>query len=165
MTDQGAGGIGGGLAREAYRAAIHAKRPSEVEALVAALLRGMGYYTPAVSIRDTKGGVDLLAYRDPLGMIAPRMQVQIKHRDDAVSVQEILRLIGTVAKDGDAGVFISTGGFTSEAKAVASSSRARIELMDADRVIDLWQEFYPKLSAEDKKLMPLVPINFPAPRG
>jgi restriction system protein len=36
-------------------------------------------------------------------------------------------------------------------------------LIDLDRLIALWQEFYPKLTDEDKNRLPLVPIYFYAP--
>ncbi len=35
--------------------------------MVAALLRAMGYYTPFISPRGKDGGVDILAYQDPIG--------------------------------------------------------------------------------------------------
>jgi restriction system protein len=38
-----------------------------------------------------------------------------------------------------------------------------VELIDLDRFIALWQEFYPKLTDEDKAALPLVPIYFYAP--
>ncbi len=42
-------------------------------------------------------------------------------------------------------------------------SCARGELIDLDRFIALWREFYPKLTDEDKAVLPLVPIYFYAP--
>jgi len=59
------------------------------EPLVAALLRGMGYYTPFVAPKGKDGGVDVVAYRDPLGTESPRIQVQIKHRESFATVQEV----------------------------------------------------------------------------
>jgi restriction system protein len=54
---------------------INAKNPYEFQDLVAALLRGMGYYTPFVAPKGKDGGVDIMAYRDPLGTQSPRIQV------------------------------------------------------------------------------------------
>jgi restriction system protein len=65
---------------------INAKNPYEFQDLVAALLRGMGYYTPFVAPKGKDGGVDVLAYRDPLGTQSPRIQVQIKHRESVANV-------------------------------------------------------------------------------
>jgi restriction system protein len=132
----------------------------EFQDLVAALLRGMGYYTPFVAPRGKDGGVDVLAYRDPLGTQSPRIQVQIKHRGAAASVQEIRQLMGLLQKEGDVGIFVSTGGFTPDAKTTARGSHVHVELIDLSRFITLWQEFYDKLTDEDKSLMPLTPIYF-----
>lgn len=89
---------------------INDKNAYEFQDLVAALLRGMGYYTPFVAPRGKDGGVDVVAYRDPLGTDSPRIKVQIKHRGSAASVQEVRQLMGLLQKEGDVGIFVSTGG-------------------------------------------------------
>jgi len=139
---------------------INGKNPYEFQDLVAALLRGMGYYTPFVAPKGKDGGVDIIAYKDPLGTTVPRIQVQIKHRENAASVKEIRELMGLLQKDGDVGVFVSTGGFSPDAKATARTSNVHIELIDQNRFIELWQNFYSKLSDQDKNLFPLKPIWF-----
>lgn len=132
----------------------------EFQDLVAALLRGMGYYTPFIAPRGKDGGVDVMAYRDPLGTQSPRIQVQIKHRGAAASVQEVRQLMGLLQKEGDVGIFVSTGGFTPDAKTTARGSHVHVELIDLPRFITLWQEFYDKMSDTEKNLMPLTPIYF-----
>ena len=77
------------LAIEGLKKEISQKNPYEFQELVAALLRGMGYYTPFVAPQGKDGGIDVIAYRDPLGTISPRIKVQIKHRDTSASVQEV----------------------------------------------------------------------------
>jgi restriction system protein len=109
------------------------------------------------------GGIDVIAYRDPLGTISPRVKVQIKHRESSAAVQEVRQLMGLLQKDGDVGMFVSSGGFTPDAKSTARGSHVHVELIDFDRFISLWQEFYPKLTDEDKSLLPLMPIYFYAP--
>jgi restriction system protein len=142
---------------------IKNKNPYEFQDLAAALLRGMGYYTPFVAPGGKDGGIDILAYRDPLGTTSPRIKVQIKHRQAPASVQEVRQLIGLLGMEGDVGIFISTGGFTADAKAAARSSHVHIELVDETRFINLWQEFYQKLSDEDKNKLPLTPVYFITP--
>jgi restriction system protein len=71
--------------------------------------------------------------------------------------------MGLLQGDGDIGIFISSGGFTSDSKSTARSSQVHVELIDLSRFIELWQEFYPKLSDEDKNLLPLIPIYFYSP--
>lgn len=151
------------LAIEGLKKQINQKNPYDFQELVAALLRGMGYYTPFVAPKGKDGGVDVIAYRDPLGTVTPRIKVQIKHREVSATVQEIRQLMGLLQKDGDVGMFVSSGGFTPDAKTTARSSHVHVELVDLDRFITLWQEFYPKLADEDKALLPLMPIYFYAP--
>jgi len=142
---------------------INAKNPYEFQDLVAALLRGMGYYTPFVAPKGKDGGVDVIAYRDPLGTQSPRIQVQIKHKEAAASVQEVRQLMGLLQKEGDVGMFVSTAGFSPDARAAARGSHIHVELVDLNRFISLWQEFYDRLKDEDKVLLPLRPIYFLAP--
>lgn len=151
------------LAIEGLKKQINMKNPYEFQELIAALLRGMGYYTPFVAPQGKDGGVDVIAYRDPLGTVSPRIKVQIKHRDSATTVQEVRQLMGLLQKDGDVGMFVSSGGFTTDARTTARGSHVHVELIDMDRFISLWQEFYGKLTDEDKSLLPLIPIYFYAP--
>ena len=142
---------------------VSGKNPYEFQDLAAALLRAMGYYTPFVSPRGKDGGVDIIAYRDPLGTGSPRIKVQVKQREASANVQEIRELMGLLQKDGDVGIFISTGGFTPDAKVVARSSHVHVELIDLSRFLSLWEEFYHKLPDEDKSKLPLRSIHFLAP--
>jgi len=152
------------LAIEGLKKQIGLKNPYEFQDLAAALLRGMGYYTPFVAPHGKDGGVDIIAYRDPLGTVSPRIKVQIKHRPNTpATVQEVRQLMGLLQKDGDVGIFVSSGGFTPDAKTTARSSHVHVELIDLDRFITLWQEFYIKLIDEDKSLLLLRPIFFYAP--
>lgn len=153
------------IAIEGLKSFINSKNPYEFQDLAACLLRGMGYYTPFVAPSGKDGGVDIIAYRDPLGTVSPRIKVQIKHRDQPATAPEIRQLMGILQKDGDVGIFISSGGFTSDSKTTARSSHVHVELIDLSRFIELWQEFYHKLSDEDKALMPLIPIYFYSPSG
>ena len=66
--------------------------------------------------------------------------------------------MGLLQKDGDIGIFVSSGGFTPDAKATARNSNVHVELVDLPRFITLWQEFYQKLTDEDKAMLPLFPI-------
>jgi restriction system protein len=151
------------LAIEGIKKQINLRNAYEFQDLVAALLRGMGYYTPFVAPKGKDGGVDIIAYRDPLGTVSPRIKVQVKHKEATAAVHEVRQLMGLLQKDGDVGMFVSSAGFTSDTKTTARSSHIHVELVDMDRFISLWEEFYPKLADEDKALLPLVPIYFYAP--
>lgn len=130
--------------------------------LVAALLRGMGYFTPFVAPKGKDGGIDIRAYKDPFGSSFPHVKVQVKHRkeDSKATVQELRQLKGNLHANDDIGIFVSTSGFTSDAKQEFAHSHPHIELIDLTRFIQLWKNCYDKLSEEDKKMMPLVYIPF-----
>jgi restriction system protein len=152
------------MAVEGLKNQILSKNPYEFQDLVAALLRGMGYYTPFVAPQGKDGGIDVIAYRDPLGTVSPRIKVQIKHRgSNPANVQEVRQLMGLLQREGDVGIFVSSGGFTADAKATARTSHVHVEFIDLDRFISLWQDFYLKLKDEDKSLLPLLSIYFYAP--
>jgi restriction system protein len=148
---------------EGIRAQIFRLNPYEFQDLVAALLRGMGYYTPFIAPRGKDGGIDVVAYRDPLGTQSPRMKVQVKLRESPASGPEVRQLLGVLQRD-DVGIFISAGGFTPDARQAVSGTQVHVELIDLERFISLWQEYYPKLTDEDKKLLPLQPIFFYSPQ-
>jgi restriction system protein len=139
---------------------INNQNAYEFQDLVTALLRAMGYYTPFVAPKGKDGGVDIIAYRDPLGTESPRIQVQIKHREASAKATEMRQLMGLLQKEGDVGIFVSTSGFTPDAKQAAKISHIHIELIDLNRFISLWQDFYEKMTDEDKSLLPLRPIYF-----
>ena len=146
---------------EGIREFIKSKNPYEFQDIVASLLRAMGYYTPFISPKGKDGGIDIIAFQDPLGANTPRIKVQVKHRPDAsISVQEIRGLTGLLNKDGDIGLFVTSGRFTSEAESRSRDSHVHIKLIDGDTFIELWKEFYHKLEDEEKNMIPLFPIYF-----
>ena len=123
-------------------------------------MRGMGYHVPLVASPGKDGGIDVIAYQDPLGAKAPRLKIQVKHRPNtATPVQDIRQLQGLLS-DGDVGIFVSTGGFTAEAKTSVRNTKGHIELIDFERFMGLWQDYYSKLADEDKKLLPMQSIYF-----
>ena len=140
---------------------IRQKNPYEFQDLVAALLRAMGYYTPFVSPKGKDGGIDIIAFQDPLGATAPRIKVQVKHKpDSAIPIDEIRSLLGLINKDGDIGLFVTSGSFTADAERFSRDSHIHVKLIDGGQFVELWKEFYNKLPDEDKNLLPLQPIYF-----
>ncbi|PIR49487.1 restriction endonuclease [Candidatus Peregrinibacteria bacterium CG10_big_fil_rev_8_21_14_0_10_54_7] len=128
--------------------------------LVAALLRAMGFYIPFVAPRGKDGGVDIVAYKDPLGAQPPRIKVQVKHRQEKCGPQTVRELLGVIRKEGEVGLIVSSGGFTTDAIVEMQKSPVHIEAIDLSNLISLWQEHYTKLEEEDKKLLPLRWIAF-----
>lgn len=151
-------------AREEIKIFIRNLNPYDFQDLVAALLRGMGYYTPFVAPPGPDGGIDIVAYKDPIGAESPRIRVQVKHRPNIkVSRQEIAALLGDLQGEGYVGIIVSTGGFSNDAFNEIRKASKHIEKIDLEHFIDLWEEHYDKLSDEDKTLLPLRKISFLAP--
>lgn len=137
------------------------KNPYEFQDLVGALLDAMGYHISEIAKRGPDGGIDIIAYTDPLGTKQPRIIVQVKHRpNDSVSSDEIQKLSGTLKRNTDVGIFVTSGQFSKPAMKESRESREHIELIDFDRFISLWVEYYPKMTDEQKNSLPLHPIYF-----
>ncbi len=148
-------------AQEGLRNYILDKNPYQFQDIVAGLLSAMGYFISMVSPKGRDGGIDIIAYTDPLGTKPPRIIVQVKHTPFAsISSDDIQRLSGTMKRDGDVGVFVTSGDFSPYAKAEARSSAKHIELIDFDRFIELWIQHYNKMNHEVKALFPLQPVYF-----
>ena len=137
------------------------KNPYEFQDLVAALLNAMGYHISDISKRGPDGGIDIIAYTDPLGTKQPRIIVQVKHRpNDSISSDDIQKLAGTLKRNTDVGIFVTSGQFSKPAVKEARDSREHIELIDFSRLLALWVEFYSKMNDEQKNILPLQPIYF-----
>jgi restriction system protein len=135
----------------------------DFQKLVAELLVAMGYHVPFVAPPGRDGGVDVIAYKDPLGTVAPRIRVQVKHREEKVKVGEVRELEALLRKEGDVGLIVSSGGFTAEVEREIRASSKHIETMDLDRLIKLWQQYYDQIREAGKLLLPMVKLFFLAP--
>jgi restriction system protein len=135
----------------------------EFQDLVAALLEGMGYATNSVSAPGADGGTDVLAYVDPLGARTPHIRVQVKHRNQAASREDVAALRGIIRVDREIGLFVSSGGFTREARREAGHGAVHIELVDLDRFLALWLQHYSKIPDAKKAKLRLEPVYFLAP--
>lgn len=146
---------------EGIRDFVLQKTPYEFQEMAATLLNGMGYYIAHNAPKGPDGGIDVIAYNDPLGTKPPRIIVQVKHKpNNPIPSDDIQRLAGTMKRPSDVGIFVTSGSFSSKAKIEARSSDKHIELIDFDRFITLWQEHYSKMSDYQKSQLPLQPINF-----
>lgn len=139
---------------------IQSLLPDEMEHLVAALLRGMGYRT-RVSPKGPDRGVDVFASPDGLGLTQPRIKVEVKHRSGSMGSQAIRSFLGAL-RDGDSGLFISTGGFSKEARYEAERANVPLTLIDIDDLANLIVTHYEQFDVEGKTLLPLVKIYWPA---
>lgn len=148
-------------ALEGIREFITEKNPYQFQDMVAILLKSMGYHISHVSPKGRDGGIDIIAYTDPLGVKPPRIIVQVKHRPSSkISSDDIQRLAGTMKRSTDVGIFATSGGFSTYAINESRSTDKHIELINFERFVSLWQEHYHKMTDEDKNKLPLHPIYF-----
>ena len=147
-------------AQDGIKKYIAAKGPYEFQDMVAALLRAMGYHTPFIAPKGKDGGIDIIAYVDPLGAQTPRIKVQVKHKPDtAIGASDVRALLG-VMREGDIALFVTSGTFSADAKNTATTSPKFVRLIDGDEFIDMWQQYYDKMSDDDKNMLPLKRIAF-----
>lgn len=148
-------------AYEGIRQHIIKKGPYDFQKMVSYLLSAMGYYISHVADKGPDGGIDIIAYNDPLGTKEPRLIVQVKHRpNDSVSSDDIQKLVGTMKRASDVGIFVTSGTFSRKATTEARSSHKHIELIDFGRFIELWQQHYHKMDDNQKNTLTLEAIYF-----
>jgi len=147
-------------AREGIRHYIISKSPYEFQDMVAALLRAMDYHTPFIAPKGKDGGIDIIAYLDPLGAKTPRIKVQVKHKPDTAIGASDVRALSGVLKTGDIALFVTSGTYSNDARNAASGNDKYIRLIDGDEFIEMWQEYYDKMTDEDKNMLPLKRISF-----
>lgn len=134
--------------------------PEEMEEMVAAILRAMGYKAK-VSPKGPDRGVDVIASPDGLSLTQPRIKAEVKHRYGSIGAPVIRGFIGTL-RDGDSGLFISTGGFTREARYEAERCAFPLTLVDMDDLSDLIVAHYENFDMEGRTLLPLISVFWPA---
>ena len=93
----------------------------QMQELVAGILRAMEYKA-RVSAKGADRGVDIFASPDGLGLEQPRIFVEVKHRRGTpIGAQEVRAFVGG-RQQGDRCLYVSTGGFTREARYEADRS-------------------------------------------
>jgi restriction system protein len=132
----------------------------EMQELVAGILRAMGYKTRVASAGPDRG-TDVIASPDGLGLEQPRIRVEVKHRNESIGAPALRSFIGGLRAN-DRGLFVSTGGFTREARYEAERSTIPVTLIDIDELADLLIRNYDNADTETKALIPLVKLYWPA---
>ena len=125
---------------------------------VADLLKTMGYRT-RVSPPGADGGVDVVAYRDPLGIEPPIIKVEVKSGEGAVGEPAVARLYGAVAA-GEFGLIVTLSTFTPQATKFAAG-KANLRLIDGDELVSLTLAHYDELDPLYKGVIPLRRVFIP----
>lgn len=131
----------------------------ELQELVAALLRTLGYRT-IVSPAGPDRGRDILASRDGFGFEPPRIVVEVKHRRGAMGAPEVRAFLGGRHSD-DRGLYVSTGGFTREAQYEAERASTVTHLMNLDDLARSLIDQYDEMDARGRALLPLTRLYWP----
>lgn len=132
---------------------------NEMQDLVAGILRGMGYKT-LVSPRGADRGKDIMASPDGLGLENPKIMVEVKHRTATMGSQDIRSFIGGL-RPNDKAIYVSTGGFSKDAKYEAERSNIPLTLIDIDLLVLLIVQHYDKFDPETRALIPLKKVYWP----
>jgi restriction system protein len=150
-----------GRAHEFLKDRLLRLSPEDMEELVAALLRAMGYKA-RVTPKGPDRGRDVVASPDGLGFQHPRVFAEVKHRPkDSMGAERIRSFLGGL-REGDCGLYVSTGGYTKDAHYEADRAKVAITLVDLDRLAELVVEHYERLDEEGRALVPLVRVYWPA---
>ncbi|MEW6058410.1 MAG: restriction endonuclease [Bdellovibrionota bacterium] len=146
-------------ANEFIKDAIMKLNWDDFQDYVAGILRGMGYKT-LVSVRGADRGKDIIASPDGLGLENPKIVVECKHRNKAIDAPEIRSFIGGL-RDTDRGLYVSTGGFTKEAKYEADRAKVPVSLVDSEMLVLLTVQHYDKFDSDTRALVSLKKIYWP----
>lgn len=131
--------------------------PWQMQDLVGGLLQAMEYNVQ-ISPKGPDGGVDVLAFKDAFGFEKPIIKVQVKHRKSSASAPEVQQLLGANPIDANC-LFVSTGGFTSHAEAVAKHNSVR--LVDLEELVSLVVKWYENIPNDKRALLPLRKFYVP----
>lgn len=132
----------------------------DMERLVAGLLKAMGYYA-RITPKGPDGGRDVIASPDALGLESPRIVVEVKHRKESMGAPAIRSFIGGL-RAGYRGLYVSTGGFTKEARYEADRANVPMRLLDLDGFVRHYVDVYDKTDEETHDILPLTRIWWPA---
>ncbi len=132
---------------------------NEMQELVAGLLRAMGYKT-RVSPAGPDRGRDIVASPDGFGFQSPKIVVEVKHRKGAMGAPEVRSFVGGL-RSNDNGLYVSSGGFTREARYEADRTNQNLTLMDSDDLGKAIVDHYDSMDSDTKALLPLKKIYWP----
>lgn len=140
------------------RAHIQRLDPYGFQELVADLLRALGWYVVWIAPPGKDGGVDIVAFRDPLGATARRLKVQVTMHDQLLPLPRLRSFIALLHED-DIGLFVSLCGFSRDSEEFARvQARRRVTLLDLEGLVALWGQHYAKLDDAARRRLPLQPV-------
>jgi restriction system protein len=133
----------------------------EMQELAAGLLRAMGYKT-RISPAGPDRGKDIVASPDGFGFEQPRIVVEVKYRPNtAIGASEIRSFLGGRHTE-DKGLYVSTGGFSIDARYEADRASIPMMMLDLYELVRELIRHYSAMDVEARALIPLASIYWPA---
>jgi restriction system protein len=134
----------------------------ELEELVGALLRAMGYRT-----RHTGDGTGprpgLFASPDGLGLQQPRLRVAVAHQPGIPLASSEMRAFLADRASGVHLMYVCTGGFGREARAEADKGDTGVTLVTLPQLREMVMQYYADLDETGRRLLPLRSLFWPVP--
>lgn len=116
--------------------------PYAFERLSQRLLRECGFTDVVVTKKSGDGGIDGFGKLKVNGIISFNIAFQCKRYQSPVPVSEIRDFRGSLTKNIEKGVFITTGSFSPSAKEDAENpGKQQIDLVDGEALIDMLAEY------------------------
>lgn len=131
-----------------------------LQGFIADLLEAMGYRVQ-LGKKGADGGIDLIAYQDPLCLEPPIIKVQVKAEEGTAKDSDIASLLGNLAPN-ERGLFITLGRFTSASR-LRERQHAHLRLIDGDDLLSLIYEYYERAGTRLKAAVPLKQVYIPEP--
>ncbi len=144
---------------EARLAALPA---SGIQALVAGVLRAMGYPNRQPA-GHAASGCDLYAAPNVLGLQEPMLHVRIDHRPNTPTDAAAVAGLSEALPRGARVLLVSTGGFTLAARERAQPGLGpHMTLLDMAELRRTLLDHYERIDLETRSLIPLTRIYWPA---
>lgn len=129
-----------------------------MERLVAEILTARGYEVYQ-SPKGADQGVDLLAASGEFGFGGQKILVQVKTQDDAVGIEVVDRLVGTMRNyNAEHAILVSWNGIRNKVEAEKKSKFFEVRFWDRNDIIDELLKHYDKLSDQLRAEVPLKRI-------
>ena len=140
---------------------LHNLSSSELQAMLAELLRVMDYYPSWMAPSEKqRGKINLIAYTDPIGVKGQRILVQIIHKGQAVTLEGIKSFVSVLGPN-DFGMIVSTGGFTNEAaQELSLNFFQKVTVLDSAAFFTLWETYYDRIDESSHHYLPLKAVYF-----
>ena len=151
------------LAFERIKDQINKLDWADMQELVAGILRAMNYKTQ-VSPPGSDLGRDILASPDGFGFEQPRIVVEVKHRKGTMGSQDVRSFLGGRHKD-DRGLYVSTGGFTKDARYEADRSTVPLTLWTLEELTKALLDNYEQADSRTRALVSLRTFYAPTENG